>query len=420
MSLHKNPGTTTDFVSDLPNEISEIIFLDLPPTTLLNCRKVSKSWKRILDNDVIWRSKFQDQKSWKYYNDDSETDSWFELYKERHLLELNWKNDKFTKHKLSGHSAEIHCVVFFRNWILTGSRDCTIRIWDNETFHCLRVLGKPNLDTKDTFTKTSLLELIEKNDDIFHFDSIIFMDINDKYLVFGSEDGSCIIWELPDFKPIDRLTVPTQTNYLILNGVELYNDYIVCCGTAYIGVWKSGLNNLEHRLQFDFQHRIEIEYWINGICIHNGIIYSRGYNKVRSWNIETGQMMQEFQFPFVIIHSFTANDEYLFVSDYDRIAVLDLQTNTTNVLSDGGPHRLFIVNNKIISVNNDSIIKIWNLSDLKLFKEFEILEKTQTNLHPPFSIGADSKMLAACTVECDVVIYDFTEKLRKKYLKHLV
>ncbi len=72
MSLHRNLQTTTDFVSDLPNEISEMIFSDFPAITLLNCRGVSKSWKQI----------------------------------------------------------------FFKNWMLTGSKDGTIKVWDNETFRC--------------------------------------------------------------------------------------------------------------------------------------------------------------------------------------------------------------------------------------------------------------------------------------------
>ncbi len=123
----KSTGTRIDFVPDLPYEIFDIIFSDFPIKTLLNCKRVSKLWKQIFENDRIWRSKFQ-QKSWKYYNDDSETDSWYELYKERHLLELNWKNGTFTQHRLSGHSHRTCCVKFFKNWILTGSSDCTIRI----------------------------------------------------------------------------------------------------------------------------------------------------------------------------------------------------------------------------------------------------------------------------------------------------
>ncbi len=75
MSLHKNLKITLDSVSDLPYEISQIIFIELSPKTLLNCRRVSKSWKHIAENDDIWKSKFKDEKYWKY-NNDSETDSW--------------------------------------------------------------------------------------------------------------------------------------------------------------------------------------------------------------------------------------------------------------------------------------------------------------------------------------------------------
>ncbi len=38
---------------------------------------------------------------------------------------------------------------------------------------------------------------------------------------------------------------------------------------------------------------------------------------------------------------------------------------------------------------------------------------------PLFLIDADSKRLATLNVNDDVVIYDFTENLRKQYLKHL-
>ncbi len=51
MSLHRKLKIVLDSISDLPYKIYEIIFLDLVPETLLNCRRVSKSWTRIADND---------------------------------------------------------------------------------------------------------------------------------------------------------------------------------------------------------------------------------------------------------------------------------------------------------------------------------------------------------------------------------
>ncbi len=54
---------------------------------------------------------------------------------------------------------------------------------------------------------------------------------------------------------------------------------------------------------------------------------------------------------------------------------------------------------------------------MKLFKEIKNLEYDELDLKP-LPIDADSKRLAAFTMN-GVVIYDFTENIRKKYLKHL-
>ncbi len=431
MSLHKNLEIATDFVSDFPDEISEKIFLDLPPTTLLNCRRVSKSWKQIVDNDYIWRSKFQDQKFWTYNNEDSETDSWYELYKERYRLELNWKNGIFTKHRLNGHSALTYCVKFFKNWIITASDDYKIKIRDSETYQCLRIFGEPDFEilkplgitNLETFRVTDLLELTKDIDIEFHLSIVKCMDINDKYLVTGSYDGCCIIWGLPDFKPIYRLITPTdEGNIYLINGVVLYNNYLVCSNLGYIGVWKS---NFDNELQFNLQHRLKTEMSFQGVSVHNGIIYGIiygvGMESVRSWNIETGQNIQEFRYNDIRCScNIAVNDQYLFVNDRKNLTVLNLQTNKINILSDEGPFELLLtVNNKIISIHEDCTIYIWNLNDLKLFKKIVNSNHEKSDLYSCYSIDADLKRLAAFAIDRDVIIYDFTKNLRKRYLKHL-
>ncbi len=133
------------------------------------------------------------------------------MYKERYLLELNWKNDKFTQYRLYAHSKLKNCVKIFKNWILTSSDDCTIKIWDNETYRCLKVLGERNLDIlkqlgvlnlerlKNYSFRRHLMEVTKDINLKFHLSPVGCMDINDKYLVSGSSDGYCIIWQLPDF-----------------------------------------------------------------------------------------------------------------------------------------------------------------------------------------------------------------------------
>ncbi len=141
------------------------------------------------------------------------------------------------------------------NFIKIGLSDCAIRIWDTETYLCIRILGKPNLNLSTrSLPETHLLELIEKSDAITHFSDILFLNINDKYLVPGSLDGSFIISKSSDFKPIHRLILP-QTYIFDLISVVLYGDCIICYNVEYTRVQKSSLDNLEHQLKFNLQLR---------------------------------------------------------------------------------------------------------------------------------------------------------------------
>ncbi len=118
---------------------------------------------------------------------------------------------------------------------------------------------------------------------------------------------------------------------------------------------------------------------------------------------------------------FTVSDRYLIVTVYGKLTVRDLQSNKLikTLSHDAYPGiGLYVVNNKIIFINWNCTIKIWNLNDIKLFKEFKLSEY-ELYMEDVYSIVFDSKRLTVFTMDDDVVIYDFTENLRKIYLKHL-
>ncbi len=69
----------------------------------------------------------------------------------------------------------------------------------------------------DIVPMTEMLELPQNIYTKYYSGSVIHMDSNDKYLVSGSFDNSCMVWKLPDFKPIQRLT-PTSYS-LIFNSI---------------------------------------------------------------------------------------------------------------------------------------------------------------------------------------------------------
>ncbi len=81
---------------------------------------------------------------------------------------------------------------------------------------------------------------------------------------------------------------------------------------------------------------------------------------------------------------------------------------------------IFIVDNKIICLDCYCTITIWNLNDLKLFKKFKKSNYRITILNTSCSIDAESKKMAAFTLDGDLVVYDYTKHLRKKYIYNLL
>ncbi len=82
-------------------------------------------------------------------------------------------------------------------------------------------------------------------------------------------------------------------------------------------------------------------------------------------------------------------NQYLYILVVTKLTVWGLQTNITNILSDRGAISLYI-SNKVFLVDNVSTIKIWNLNDLRLFKEFKNISIKRKLKLWPTSIEADS------------------------------
>ncbi len=76
---------------------------------------------------------------------------------------------------------------------------------------------------------------------------------------------------------------------------------------------------------------------------------------VRSWNIETGQVIQ--QFDYITEHFLIVTDQYLIAGDNFQITVRDLQTKEIKKLSNGLTMALFTANNKIISISGIGVLR---------------------------------------------------------------
>ncbi|KAK4140995.1 uncharacterized protein C8A04DRAFT_14438 [Dichotomopilus funicola] len=117
--------------------------------------------------------------------------NWKYLYSMRRKLEVNWERGRYVNfqfphpaHPEEGHEECVYSLQFNAQYLVSGSRDRTIKVWDMKTRRCLRTLAKH---------RGSVLCL--------QFDA----DPNEDIIVSGSSDSDVIIWRLSTGVPIQTL-----------------------------------------------------------------------------------------------------------------------------------------------------------------------------------------------------------------------
>ncbi|EAQ83741.1 hypothetical protein CHGG_10145 [Chaetomium globosum CBS 148.51] len=117
--------------------------------------------------------------------------NWKYLYTMRRRLESNWERGRFVNfqfphrsHPEEGHEECVYSLQFNSQYLVSGSRDRTIKVWNMKSRRCLRTLAKH---------KGSVLCL--------QFDS----DPEEDLIVSGSSDSDVIVWRFSTGKPIQIL-----------------------------------------------------------------------------------------------------------------------------------------------------------------------------------------------------------------------
>lgn len=244
-----------------------------------------------------------------------ESINWTYLYKQRHKLEMNWLRGRFTNFQLphpdypqEAHTECVYTIQFYGKWLVSGSRDKTLRIWDLET---RRLRGKPLVghsqsvlclqfdptEEEDTiisgssdssiivwkFSTGQKLQTIPSA----HEESVLNLRFDHRYLVTCSKDKKIKVWnrkalspgdpDYPTARPGPNCKIP---NYIIdLTDVEIsmLEDRLAS------GAYKS-LKPFSHLMTF-----VGHSAAVNAIQIEDDkIVSASGDRHIRIWNVKTG------------------------------------------------------------------------------------------------------------------------------------
>jgi F-box and WD-40 domain protein 1/11 len=265
------PALTANLLPDpltlLPFEIVEQIFKHLEIPDIIGALAVNKSWRSVAQSSLVWRHIFLNNYSAPAKKDppylkmggngvgksDPRAQQWHKMTKARYQLEKNWKTGTPRAIYYSGHTDSVYCCQFDEDKIITGSRDRTIRVWDVNTYKCLKVIGGPNarpalppLGQPPLAEHTSVAHSCpsvngtSEGDSIYHVPtewhdaSILCLQYDDEIMVTGSSDATCIVWDVKTFQVIRRLRHHTGG---VLD-ICFDKKYIISCSKdSKIAVW---------------------------------------------------------------------------------------------------------------------------------------------------------------------------------------
>ncbi|KAL2352896.1 WD40-repeat-containing domain protein [Cryomyces antarcticus] len=254
-----------DPVSYLPVELTALVFENLDAKSLARAQCVSKTWHHAAMSRHVWREVFlarylkkpavsppPPQIGGKGIGKRRPEQDWQRMHKARKIIDRNWNAGDGKAIYMAGHTDSVYCVQFDEEKIITGSRDRTIRVWDINTYKCLRVIGgpatRPVPGPKELkAVEPPFLHHVEPSvngtpagDSIFHVPSdyhsasILCLQYDDEIMVTGSSDSTLIVWDIKTYEPIKRL-VKHASGVL---DVAFDDNYIVSCSKdSTITIW---------------------------------------------------------------------------------------------------------------------------------------------------------------------------------------
>lgn len=146
-----------DFLTRLPRDLAVRVLSFLDATTLGRVCLVSRAWNALGSDDAVWKRMCiqhighrcakcgwglpsLSMRTIQMYKEANQSLRFKDLYRDKHVIARNWKTGKYYLRTLTGHEDGVMCVQMNDQRVVSGSYDCTIRVWDVGTLDCLKVL----------------------------------------------------------------------------------------------------------------------------------------------------------------------------------------------------------------------------------------------------------------------------------------
>jgi len=249
----------------------------------------------------------------------------------------SWNNYKVTT--LEGHRYSVNSVAVSDKYIISGSDDKKIKIWDLSTFELIKTL-KVHTDDVISVVVSGIINVSDEFGNI----------ISKQYIISGSSDTTIKIWDLSTFELVTTLKGHTYAVY----SVAVSGKYIISGSRdKTIKIWDLSTFKLVATLE---GHTNDV----------NSVVVSSVFNTANKFGNNISKQ-------YIISGSRDRTIKIWDFSTFELVETLEGHTDTVWSVAVSG-----IINTSdniekqyIISGSFDNTIKIWDLSTFKLVATLE-------------------------------------------------
>jgi F-box and WD-40 domain protein 1/11 len=241
--------------------------------------------------------------------------NWTHLYKQRRRLEANWHHGRYTNFQLpdpsypdEAHRECVYAIQFEGKWLVSGSRDRTVRVWNLDTKRlwlppltghvksvlCLQFDPRPEEDViiSGSSDRTVIIWKFSTGEMIHqitkaHADSVLNLKFDHRYLVTCSKDRTVKVWNRRDL-------LPNNKDYpRVCRGAgATYPSYIIDLKETAPSMLEAGIANDQIKALVPYTLLMTVEGHgaaVNAMQIHgDDIVTASGDRMIKVWNIRTG------------------------------------------------------------------------------------------------------------------------------------
>ncbi|KAF7713681.1 Uncharacterized protein PECH_000612 [Penicillium ucsense] len=241
--------------------------------------------------------------------------NWMHLYKQRRRLEANWHHGRFTNFQLphpshpeDAHLECVYAIQFAGKWLVSGSRDRTVRVWDLETKRlwnrplvghaksvlCLQFDPSPAEDViiSGSSDRSVIVWRFSTGQKIHqitgaHADSVLNLKFDHRFLVTCSKDRTVKVWNRHDL-------LPNHEDYprIFKGGAASYPSYIIDLKETAPNFIEANIANGHIKALKAYSLLMTVEGHgaaVNAMQLHGDeIVTASGDRLIKVWNIRNG------------------------------------------------------------------------------------------------------------------------------------